>query len=68
MPPTKLYNFPQTTAQEIGWFSSHRLLDIDQTDRRFYKSIPGGGFSHYTNQLIKYQALLKNVPVVKLKS
>jgi len=60
MSPNKLYNFPQTTAQEIGWFSSHRLLNIDQTDKRFYKSIPGGDFTNYGNRLIKYQALLKN--------
>jgi len=60
MPPNKLYNFPQTTAQEIGWFSSHRLLNIDQTDTRFYKSIPGGDFTNYGNRLIKYQTLLKN--------
>jgi hypothetical protein len=53
MPPNKLYNFPQTTTQEIGWFSSHHLLN---TDRRLYKPIPS---SDVTDRLIKQKDVIR---------
>jgi hypothetical protein len=56
MPPNKLYNFPQTTTQEIGWFSSHHLLN---TDRRLYKPIPSSDVTEYGHRLIKQKDVIR---------
>ncbi|CAF0821861.1 unnamed protein product [Brachionus calyciflorus] len=50
--PTKKFQYPQTSAQEIGWLTTP-LLDVDKNDRRFNFNRHRSEISAYAEEYYK---------------